>query len=117
MELFWRLFDILSGSLYTDDIRKMREESNIKGLIKALKYEADSSVRKAAAEALGEIKDVRAVEPLIAILQDIDRDVAMAAAEALGEIKDARAVEPLILALDDQAGRISQDAMRALIEI
>jgi HEAT repeat protein len=47
-----------------------------------------------AAEALGKIGDARAVEPLIKALEDVD--VRRAAVGALGEIGDARAVEPLI---------------------
>ncbi|MBZ0318985.1 MAG: HEAT repeat domain-containing protein [Anaerolineae bacterium] len=52
-----------------------------------------------AAEALGQIGDVRAVEPLISVLNHSDWTVRDAAAEALGQIGDARAVEPLIAAL------------------
>jgi len=52
--------------------------------------------REAAAEALGELKDVRAVQPLIAALKNLNADVQEAAVEALGKIGDPRAVEPLI---------------------
>ena len=65
-----------------------------------------TDVRCAAAEALGKIGDIRAVEPLIGVLQSnsskgasgvrSDDDVRCAAAEALGKIGDIRAVEPLI---------------------
>ena len=54
-------------------------------LIAALK-DGDSDVRKAAAEALGEIKDPRAVEPLIAALKDEYSYVRQAAAEALDHL-------------------------------
>jgi len=53
-------------------------------------------VRSAAADALGEIKDPRAVEPLIDMIKDPHRDVREEAARSLGKIKDRRAVEPLI---------------------
>lgn len=56
----------------------------------------DSEVRQSAAEALGEIKNSRAVEPLIGRLGDNDWKVQVAAIKALGEIKDLRAVEPLL---------------------
>ncbi|MFN3699646.1 MAG: HEAT repeat domain-containing protein, partial [Dictyoglomus sp.] len=62
----------------------------------------DEDVRGAAAKALGEIKDKRAVEPLISALKDEDWYVREAAAYALGEIGDSRAVEPLISALKDK---------------
>ena len=48
-----------------------------------------------AAQVLEEIKDKRAVEPLIQALKDEAWDVRMNAVWALGEIKDKRAVEPL----------------------
>ncbi len=54
-------------------------------LIQALK-DVDSNVRKAAAEALGEIKDPRAVEPLIQALKDGYLIVRQLAAEALVSI-------------------------------
>ncbi|HEX8142337.1 MAG TPA: HEAT repeat domain-containing protein [Pyrinomonadaceae bacterium] len=57
--------------------------------------------RKGAAEALGAIKDARAVEPLIAALND-DPEVQWEAAKALGELGDKRAVEPLISLLKDR---------------
>ena len=60
------------------------------------------TVRGEAAEALGEIGDERAVEPLIHALKDRDKAVRWKAAEALGEIGDERAVEPLIHALKDK---------------
>jgi hypothetical protein len=63
----------------------------------ALKNE-DTSLRKGAADALGRIKDARAVEPLITALKDVDLDVREAAASALGQI-GTPADEPLLAAL------------------
>jgi HEAT repeat protein len=51
-------------------------------------------VRQAAAEALGQIGDTSAVEPLIAALRDASLGVRRAAADALGQIGDRRALEP-----------------------
>jgi signal transduction histidine kinase len=64
--------------------------------------DADGTIRAAAAEALGKIGDIRAVEPLIDALKDTHHSVRRAAAEALGKIGDTHAVEPLIAALDDE---------------
>jgi len=61
----------------------------------------DSSTRREAAKGLGELGDVRAVEPLIVALKDSDRFVRQTAAVALGRLKDGRAVEPLIAAIKD----------------
>jgi HEAT repeat protein len=64
-------------------------------LIAAL-TDTDQDVRYAATVALGEIRDVRALDPLVAALRDPDDLVCRGAAEALGQIGDARAVGPLI---------------------
>lgn len=53
------------------------------------------SVRRAAAEKLGQTKEKAAVEPLCRLLSDRSSDVRGVAAWALGEIGDPRALEPL----------------------
>ena len=58
----------------------------VEELIRELRDEY-SGVRKAAAKALGDIGDSRAVEPLIQTLRDKDSDVRKAAAEALEKIE------------------------------
>lgn len=111
------------------NIEKLIARKNVFGLIKALINKNDPKLRLAAAEALGEIGDARAVQPLmialrhqyfrstaikalvkiggpaveslIAALNDTDGDMRWAAAEALGKIGDPRAVEPLIANLSD----------------
>jgi HEAT repeat protein len=60
------------------------------------KKHLSTKVRVNAAQALGKIQDIRAVEPLIAALCT----AGVYAAQALGQIRDARAVKPLIDALD-----------------
>jgi len=65
-------------------------------LLDALKNEHPGA-RQLAATALGEIRDKRAVEPLILLLQtDDEYAVRTAAAAALGQIKDVRAVWVLV---------------------
>ena len=83
-------------------------------LIAALKDE-DTNVRRNAADALGEVNDVRAVEPLIEALKD--PNVRRNAADALGEIKDVRAIDPLIAALGDEERYFRNDAAGALGKI
>lgn len=73
--------------------------------------------RQMAAESLGELKDLRAVESLLATLTDSDARVRVAAAEALGQIKDARAVEPLVVALKDSDSPVRMAAAKALGQI
>ena len=57
-----------------------------------------------AANALGRIGDIRAVEPLIEALKDEDKEVRMEAADALGLIGDTRAIDPLQQLLEDESG-------------
>jgi len=85
----------------TPNVEKMRAKRDVKGLIKALGYEKASEVRHAAAQALGEIGDTHAVEPLVARLKDNEVDMRKIVAEALGKIGDARAVQPLIAVQKD----------------
>ena len=66
-------------------------------------------------KALGKIKDSRAVDPLIRILNNTDNSFRQEAAEALGEINDTRAIIPLQVALKDPF--IKNAAVEALRKI
>jgi hypothetical protein len=74
-------------------------------------------VRQAAAGALGQIRDARAVEPLVTALKDQDDAVRQAAAAALGKIGDARTVEPLMAALKDKNSSVQEVAAKELIKM
>ncbi len=99
------------------DVERMRKERDVEGLINALKYKWKMTVRFDAADALGQIGDLRAVEPLIYALKDEDRIVKEAVARALGELKDLKAVEPLIQTLEDEYSRVRGAAAWALGEL
>ena len=60
----------------------------------------DADARKAAVAALGRIGDAKAVEPLIALL-DEDDALRVPAASALARLGDRRAFEPLIGLIGD----------------
>lgn len=77
------------------NVQKLKDERDVPGLIKALRYLLKSDVRKAAAEALGSLADPRAVQPLVEALKDDREEVAQAAAQALVACGEP-AVEPLI---------------------
>jgi HEAT repeat protein len=75
-------------------------------------------IRWYAASALGEMKEPRALEPLIAMLKnDQNGYVRAMAAWALGKIKDRRAVEPLIDGVTDESSDVKKMAPQALKEI
>jgi HEAT repeat protein len=71
-------------------------------------------VQVAAAEALGQIEDPRAVRSLLPVLRSGDADLRLAAAEALGQIEDARAAEALTAAVSDADPRVRRAAIEAL---
>lgn len=79
----------------------------------------DRTVRAGAAESLGRIGDPRAVEPLIAVIEDRDGDwsVRARAAWSLGKLKDRRATGPLVAALADMVSHVRLLAATALGEI
>ncbi len=97
------------------DVRDMEGKDDL--LMTALKYRRDARVRWHAAGALGEMRDTRAVEPLIHALKDESPYVRFTTAKALGEMGDPRAVEPLIEALKDKDGKVRESAGKALAKI
>lgn len=106
------------------NVEKLKAKKDISGLIKALNFTKDDNIRQAAAQALGEIGDRRAVEPLITVLNDTDWEkrvenlpVRCAAATALGQIGDPGAIESLSEALCDSEYEVRDPAADALIAI
>jgi pimeloyl-ACP methyl ester carboxylesterase len=80
-------------------------------LITALEDPARST---AAARALGEVRDNRALGVLVAHLSSPDVAVRRACVWALGEISDSRAVAALVSATSDDAYDVRSEALRAL---
>lgn len=99
------------------DIAKLKAKRDIAGLVKALVHQKDRSLAVPAADALGEIRDPRAVALLIAALGDKDWKLRAAAAEALGKIGDPRAAQPLIAILVDSQWDVRSVANEALVRI
>jgi len=96
-------------------------EPAVPTLIQLLKDE-DWQVREMAALSLGKIKNVRAVEPLITLLEEepnqpINSCVRRRALWALGEIGDARAVSKIMLFLRHKDPEIRNAAKKALDKI
>jgi HEAT repeat protein len=86
----------------------------VPALVAALADKDSSTVREAAAEALWPIGDARAVEPLLAALEDESCGVRQAAVHALWCIADRRAVEPLMAALKDEDSEVRRAAAELL---
>ncbi len=74
-------------------------------------------VREQAAKALGEIKDVQAVQGLSIACRDRDGAVKSAAAEALGKIGDPKGIPPLVKLFKDTSKIVRETAGTALVHI
>jgi hypothetical protein len=90
----------LQGLFGPPNFEKMKAERDLKGLIKVLAYSKDSRARQFAADALGQIGDPAAVEPLITALAEKD-PVRRHVAAALGQIGDPRAGEALVATFEN----------------
>ena len=71
-------------------------------------------MREQAVFALGQIRDRRAVEPLISALKDPAPDVREQAAFALGQIRDKAAVDALMVAVKDADKDVREQVVFAL---
>jgi HEAT repeat protein len=95
------------------DIDTLKEKNDVKGLIKALKYD-DSNIRMFAAITLGEIGDGRAIAPLTQSLKEDEQEVHNEVIKSLVRIGDP-AVDTLMMALKDE--KLEEGAKLALIKI
>jgi HEAT repeat protein len=108
-------------------LAKMRREEReslqagrvLEPLVAALRDE-HSKARRYAAVVLGLLEDPRAVEPLVAVVQqDPSAEVRAAAAAALGAVHDSRAIGPLIAVLQNpsEPAEVRANAAEALGKI
>jgi hypothetical protein len=83
------------------NVQSLKEKGDVEGLVRALSNK-DPWVRCQAARALGELRDQRAVAPLLRIAEsDTEPRVRTYAVEALTNFRDQRSVTVLIGALDN----------------
>lgn len=85
-------------------------------LIHALLNAENTTIRWRAAEALGHIGDIDAIDPLINALKDKDNSVKWRAIEALADIGQP-AIKPLTMAIEDEDEEVRWGAKRALKDI
>jgi HEAT repeat protein len=76
--------------------------------------DADSSVRKEAAVALGKLKEPGTAQALIKATKDADKDVRKAAVDALGQLKEPASTDALINVMKDPDTAVRTGAALAL---
>jgi hypothetical protein len=81
--------------LNIDDEMMLYSADDLDVMVEILLLAGDDYDRNRAAELLGELRDVRAVEPLITALNEEDPTTRSTIIWALGEIGDGRAIAPL----------------------
>ena len=107
---------LICSGLFGTDVKKLKQSRNIQGLILALKNR-DPKIQYDAAEALGDMGDTMAVEPLVTALKNDEYSgVRWKAAEALSKI-GAPSVEALIGTLRHHDDDVRWKAAIALGEI
>ncbi len=88
-------------------LAKFKDPRTVAPLLAVFKNDAEFSIRRLAATALGMIGDRAAVEPLIGMLPDLSPDMnvcdRLMVISLLGRLGDKRAVKPLIGLLSDKA--------------
>ena len=104
---FWRRL------LGHPDIDKLKTKRDIQGLIRALRNQKDAGLQKAAAEALGQMRDSLAVGPLINTFQNGNEDMRKTCIDALVKI-GLPAAAALIGALADSDNALRTDAIASL---
>ncbi|HEY9736768.1 MAG TPA: HEAT repeat domain-containing protein [Trichocoleus sp.] len=112
----WLLLLILAFTAATAEagqIRRLEADKDIPALVAILQKE--EAFAENAAEALGNIGDSNAVEPLITALKTSeDSDIRRESAIALGKLQDSQAADPLIASLKDDDIRVQTSAKEAL---
>ena len=95
---------------------KMTTATIVAELIAALN-DRSPAVRQRAAETLGELEEVQAVEPLTRALKDSYADVRIHVALALGMIGDMSATAPLTYALKNEEDEIVKGALETALDM
>lgn len=119
-----RLIDALNQPAYTEPqralfVRMLGRAGDLSRIDALMRMAQDDTfaMRSAAAEALGYLRDRRAVEPLLSCLNDAtapNDDLREIAAEALGRIGDTTAFDALMSSLSDESEWVRRAAAVAL---
>jgi HEAT repeat protein len=95
------------------DIEALKSKGDITGLLKALERR-EIHTRVAAINALGDLGDKRAIEPLLLLLHEEDAQICGSAIRVLAKLEVQRAVEPIISLLSSANKSLRLAAIEAL---
>ncbi len=98
-------------------LSEFKNDMTIKRLTEVLLYDEDEDVRVGAAEALGDLRDQRAIAPLLEALQDREAWVRERVVAVLGEIGGERVILSLMETLRDEEDEVKNRAAVALKKI
>ena len=102
---------LVRGLFGPPDVEKLKAKEDVQGLVKALAYPKDAQVRRAAAEALGQLREECALQALEAALGDPEPAVRQSAVWAIAAFGES-AVSLLIGMLHNE--KVGEDAADAL---
>jgi len=89
--------------------------SAVQPLLEVLQDENSSTLHRECIKALGEIRDKRAIEPLLTVLKNKEISLREEAVKALGQIGDQKVVKPLISVLQNEKNStLRRQTIRAL---
>ena len=113
------MFGYSSSSQDTDEFTFLSEFDEAAPVIIHLLSDKNSKIRKNAADALGAMREEKAVGPLTALLGDPESKVRASAAEALGKIGETEALQALLQLLQNpnEPSRVRLEAVKALGEL
>lgn len=99
-------------------IEKLVAKRDVAGLLRVLHHHKEQDIGRNAVLALGQLGDVRAVAPLIAMLgEDIPIDLQAAIVQTLGKLRDERSLVVLLAAIEEPEHAIRNAAIVGLGEM
>jgi HEAT repeat protein len=114
-----QLASLTAGSLSdrkraVDTLARLGDPKAVTPLIETLATSKEPQLKVTIAEALGRLRDRRAVDSLIAASRAREREVKVAAITSLGSIGDHTAAEPLFVSARDEDRQVRDAAIRSL---
>lgn len=111
------VFFIAGCATTASDVRTLRNQQDIEGLISIINESFDKDLRIDAIQALGVIRDPRAVKALTKTLKSDSWVEREAAVKSLGNLRDYLVIDPLVASLNDENKFVRESAHKALIKV